>query len=176
AAAATCLILAAGCGGDSDHSTTAASGLSTARADQLRRAVLEGARTDFKGTRVQRRYSCFLPRLRRALTGRELGLLVKVYRERGQAFAAQTLNALAAPAGDACGGRRYVPELVEASKGLRRDVSAGKGSARLAVQYGPDIGVACRQPNSVRCNRLGFHVVLRKRATHVSVSIAGLPV
>lgn len=103
-------------------------------------------------------------------------MLVKIYREHGQAFAAQKLNALAAPAGDACGGRRYVPELVEASKSLHLDVSAGKGSGRLTIQYGPDIGVACRQANSVRCNRLGFDVVLKMPAIKVTVSIAGRPI
>jgi hypothetical protein len=110
------------------------------------------------------------------LTRRELRVLVKIYAEHGQAFAAQALNALAAPAGDACGGRQYAPEFVEASRSLHGDVSAGKGSGRLVVQYGPVIGVACRQANSVRCDRLGFDVVLEKPAITVTASIAGLPI
>lgn len=175
--AGACLALVAGCGQGTGRSTTAPSSLRSPGGDQLRRAVLERARTDFKGTHVSGRFiACFLPSLGRALTAGELTALIKIYRERGQAFAAQELNALAAPVGDACGGRRYVPELVEASKAAEGGASADESSGRFMVRYGPDIGVACRRANSVRCDRLGFDVVLREPATRVSVSIAGRPI
>jgi hypothetical protein len=174
-----CLAIVAGCGDGASHSPTGTSGLSAPGAGQLRGAVLDGARTDFRRTRVHRRFiACFLASLGRELTARQLNTLVETYRERGQAFAAQELNARAAPVGDACGGRRDVPELVEASKALRggAGASADERSGQLAVQYGPDIGVACRQANSVRCDRLGLDVVLQEPATQVSASIASRPI
>lgn len=44
---------------------------------------------------------------------------------------------------------------------------------RLAVTYGPYLGVRCRVPNSIRCDEVGIDVVLEERASHVSVAIAG---
>jgi hypothetical protein len=117
--AAVCLLFA-GCGGASEHSTLARDGI-VANTGSLRQAVLKGARADFEGTTLHEPYiRCFLPKLGLKLTGSELGRLVEINRERGQAIAAQRLNALASGVGDACGGRRFVPELVEASKAVAR--------------------------------------------------------
>lgn len=43
---------------------------------------------------------------------------------------------------------------------------------RLAVTYGPYLGVRCRVPNSIRCDEVGVDVVLKEPASHVSASIA----
>jgi hypothetical protein len=115
--AAICFLVA-GCGDSSRHSTLT-SGVTVRNTSNLRQAVLEGAQADFQGTAVREPYiRCFLPKLRLKLTGAELGMLVETYRERGQALAARRLNALAAGVGDACGGRRFVPELVGASRAV----------------------------------------------------------
>lgn len=50
---------------------------------------------------------------------------------------------------------------------------AGRSEARLAVTYGPYLGVRCRQPNVTRCDRVGIDVVLKERAIGVSASIGG---
>jgi len=50
---------------------------------------------------------------------------------------------------------------------------AGRSEARLAVTYGPYLGVRCRQPNVTRCDRVGIDVVLKVRAIGVSASIGG---
>jgi uncharacterized protein YjhX (UPF0386 family) len=43
----------------------------------------------------------------------------------------------------------------------------------LVVSYGPYVGIHCQQANSVRCDGIGLDVVLKKKATGVTASIAG---
>lgn len=143
----------------------------------LRKAILQGAATDFaNGTGVGPPHfeGCLQAKLRRTLDDAELASLVQVYRRRGgQQFTAQALSALAAPLGDRCGGRRFVPEMIAASEALRFGRPAGRALRRLAVTYGPYIGVRCRQANSTRCERIGIDIVLKKPVVHVSAWIAG---
>ena len=67
--------------------------------------------------------------------------LVPVYRRPGgQRFAAQALNALAAPVGDDCGGRQFVPELIHAaarSAATTRSVDSTSRRAASALELRP---------------------------------------
>lgn len=53
------------------------------------------------------------------------------------------------------------------------DPKTSPDEGRLAVTFGPYLGVRCRAPNSIRCDVVGIDVVLKQRASHVSASIAG---
>jgi hypothetical protein len=153
------------CGSDSGRSSP-----------PLREAVLRGAARDFaEGTGIGGRAfeTCVLGRLRTALDRPTLDRLVQVYRRPGgQPFAAQALNQLAAPLAARCGHRTYVPELVEASRGLRGASAAGPGAKRLGVTYGPYLGVRCRRANHVGCDRVGIDVVLAAPASSVTAVVA----
>lgn len=109
----------------SGRATTAAPGARASRridAEALRDAIIRGAARDFRaGTGVGpngfRR--CLLEGLGRALDRAVLARLAAIARRPyGLARAAQALNELAVPIGDACGGRRYVPKLIAAATAL----------------------------------------------------------
>jgi hypothetical protein len=138
---------------------------------RLRAAILGGAARDFaQGTGIggPGYEDCVLGLLREALDRPALASLVQVYRRPdGQQFSAQALNSLAAPAGARCGHRWYVPELVEASRGLRRGHLAGTAVKRLGITYGPYLGVRCRSANHPGCDRVGIDLVLKHAATRV---------
>lgn len=142
----------------------------------LRRAILKGVAADFRagtGAGPPGFEQCLMPKLRRVLDDGALASLVAVYRRRaGQQFAAQALNQLAGPPAAACGGSRFVPEMIAASEALRLGHPAGHARSRLQVSYGPYLGVRCRRPNSTRCERVGLDVVLKRRARSVTASIA----
>ncbi len=143
----------------------------------LRRAILRGAAADFRaGTGVgpPRFEQCLQSNLRGALDKNELVSLVGVYRRPGgQQFTAQALSALAAPLGDRCGGRRFVPEMIAASMALRYGRLEGKATNRLDIGYGPYVGVRCQTANSPSCDRVGIDFVLKEKAVRVTASIAG---
>ena len=143
----------------------------------LRRAILRGAAADFTaGTGVgpPRFEQCLQSNLRGALDKNELESLIGVYRRPGgQQFTAQALNALAAPLGDRCGGRRFVPEMISASMALRYGSLEGTSINRLVIGYGPYVGVSCQAANSPSCDRVGIDFVLKKEAVRVTASIAG---
>jgi hypothetical protein len=103
--------LAGGCNGDT---------VAQREAPDARDHVLAGARDDFRHTEgVPPEFvNCFLPALRQALDRPALGRLGATARDRGLPAAARALNRLAAPIGDRCGGRRYVPQLTGAAGGL----------------------------------------------------------
>lgn len=105
----------------------------TVGTEDLRRAVLQGAAEDYlSGTQVgpPRFGLCLQLGLRRLLDERELRSLASVYRRpAGQQLTAQALNDLAVPVGDRCGGRKYVPELINASMAFR----AGRLAERQAA-------------------------------------------
>jgi hypothetical protein len=86
----------------------------------LRRAVLAGVRVDFRSAiRGPSGFEdCFLERFRRQLTRDDLQRLVALRVARGEPSAARAMNGLAVKSGDACGGRRWVPELTSAAHGL----------------------------------------------------------
>ena len=112
--------------------------------------------------------------MRRLLDEPELSSLASVYRRpAGQQLTAQALSPLAVPVGDRCGGRRFVPEMIEASMAFRAGRLEIRRPAGLGLVYGPYIGVACPQAGSTRCDRIGFDVVLRRRAEAVSATVAG---
>lgn len=121
--------------------------------DKVRRRVIFGAKRDFRNAvHVPPGFeSCVLPRFRHALSRGRLGILRRIYVHHDQPKAAQALNDLAAPLADRCGGRRWMPELVAASKGLAplgvhaaRDQGApiGVGSRTLTCADLPFIGSA----------------------------------
>lgn len=97
---------------------------------RLRDAVVRGAGRDFaEGTGIggPAFEACVRRLLREALDRGTIRRLVRIYRmPDGQPHAAQALNGLAAPLAARCGHRTYVPELVEASRGLR----GGRAPAR----------------------------------------------
>jgi hypothetical protein len=89
--------------------------------EQLRRAVIGGARSDFRqslqlGPRSFE--TCLLSALRRKLTNERLRELRRDYFRFGQARVARTLNGMAVMPADRCGRREWVPQLVEASMSL----------------------------------------------------------
>jgi hypothetical protein len=145
-------------------------------AEHLRRAVLRGLGRDYlSGTQVgPPSFGLCLQRgLRRLLDERILRSLALVYRRpAGQQFTAQALADLAVPIGDRCGGRRFVPEMIDASIAFRAGhlPPAGVG-ARLS--YGPYLGVTCRRASSTRCDSVGIDLVLRREAIAVSATVAG---
>lgn len=116
--------------------------------DRVRRAVVRGAAADFAlGTGIggPSFEACVEVGLRDALDGPTIANLVAVYRRPyGTAYAAQALNALAAPLAASCGHRSWVPELVEAARGLRGAAPLGAAVEKLGVTYGPYLGMRCR--------------------------------
>jgi hypothetical protein len=96
-------------------------GLGLGALEVRRAAVLDGARRDFtKNSRPTPPgfEACFLRRFEAKLSGSELNDLIHIRQERGQPAAARALNAIGVSVGDECGGRRYVPTLIAASKQL----------------------------------------------------------
>ena len=111
------------------------------------------------------------PRLDRGSTGQaRCGLPAALGRAR---TVAQALNRLAVPVGDRCGGRRFVPEMVAASAGFAKVDLSELQARRPGVVYGPYIGVSCLRADSTGCDRVGFDLVLRRRAVAVAASVAG---
>jgi hypothetical protein len=92
--------------------------------ERVRGAVVRGAVRDFgQGTGIggAEFESCVIGFLDEALDRPTIERLTQIYKRRdGQALAAQALNEIASPLGAMCGHRSYVPELVEASRGLGR--------------------------------------------------------
>jgi hypothetical protein len=144
---------------------------------RLRDKILRGVAADYRaGTGVgPRRFGlCLRLGLRRALTGAQLDRLAAVYRRpSGRPFVAQALNRLAAPVGDSCGGRRFVPEMIAASAGFAKVDLSELRSRRPGIVYGPYMGVSCPRANSTGCDRVGFDLVLRRRAVAVTATVAG---
>jgi hypothetical protein len=143
----------------------------------LRDKILRGVAADYKaGTGVgPRRFGlCLRLGLRRALTGAQLDSLAAVYRRpSGRQFVAQALNRLAAPVGDSCGGRQFVPEMIAASTGFAKVDLSELRVRRPGIVYGPYMGVSCPRANSTGCDRVGFDLVLRRRAVAVAASVVG---
>ncbi len=177
-------LLLSACGGSSGSASTAAEVTvqpgSVGREvvlSLLRDKILRGVAADFKaGTGVgpHRFGLCLRLGLRRALTGAQLDRLAALYRRpSGGPLVAQELNRLAVPVGDGCGGRRFVPELVAASAGFAKVDLSELRTRRPGVVYGPYVGVSCLRGGPSGCDRVGFDLVLRRRAVAVAASIAG---
>jgi hypothetical protein len=154
----------------SDH------GRRVAYLERVRDAVVRGAAADFAhGTGIGGRpfEACVKGLLREKLDGPTIANLVAVYRRpSGTAYAAQALNALAAPLAAACGHRSWVPELVEAARGLRSAGPIGAAIRKLGVTYGPYLGKRCRHHGYRGCELIGIDIVFGHAATRV-VAIAG---
>jgi hypothetical protein len=140
-ALAAAVLLPTGCGGGSDTVQRSAGVDGQARqpapaairipplrarvisTEHLRRAVLQGVGRDYLGgTQVgPPGFGLCLQRgLRRLLDERTLrSLAPDSRRPAGQQLSAQARNRLARPVGDRCGGRRFVPKLIEASMAFR---------------------------------------------------------
>jgi hypothetical protein len=182
------LVTASGCGSasteaDSTSAGAAAVGLKREAGEReragyfkrLRDAVLRGAARDFalgSGIGGPAFESCVRGLMREALDRPTIIRLVLVYRRpHGQQFAAQALNGLAAPLAASCGHRTYVPELVEASRGLRAGRPTGAAVRTLGVTYGPYLGVRCWQADHIGCETVGIDVVFSAAATRVVAMI-----
>lgn len=173
---AALLLAACGGGGASPSPSPTRSGQDGSYLDRVRDAVVHGAATDFAiGTGIggPSFEACVKGLLREALGGPTIGNLVAVYRRPGGvAYAAQALNALAAPLAARCGHRSWVPELVEAARGLRGADPIGAATRKLRVAYGPYLGMRCRHVGYGRCERVGIDVVFGHAATRVE-AVAG---
>jgi hypothetical protein len=143
--------------------------------DRVRDAVIHGATVDFAlGTGVggPSFEACVKAGMREALGAPTIGNLVVVYRRpHGTAYAAQALNALAAPLAASCGHRYWVPELVEAARGLRSAAPIGAAIEKLGVTYGSYLGMRCRHVGYGRCGRFGIDVVFGHAATRVVATV-----
>jgi hypothetical protein len=153
----------AGCNGDepagngANDATPARSG-SLGTAWKLTRAtVIEGARRDFDSAVEGPRgfASCFTSRFRRTLTRGRIAELAAIHAREGEPAAARALNDLGAPDGDACGGRRWVPQLTEAATGLRPERRDGAGGGALR-NVGRPAKTSVNVPARERLARLGL--------------------
>ena len=156
--------------------------LSSAATDfnRMRDKVVLGLATDFRaGTHAgpDGFGLCVRLGMRRVLTRAQLSRLVSVYRRPGgQAFAAQALNALAAPIGAECGGAKFVPELIGAAEALGGEYPLSRleiAARRLGIGYGPYLGVRCARPGSTHCDQVGIDVVLHREAAAVTAWVGG---
>ena len=176
------VLVAIGCGSSGSESRMARESAKAVPTDYqaMRDKVVLGLAKDFRaGTHPgPARYGlCVRLGVRRALTQEQLDRLVAVYRRPGgQGFAAQALNALAAPIGAECGGAKYVPELVDAAAALGDRYPLGRlgiAARRLGVTYGPYLGITCRKAGSTRCDSIGVDLALRRDARAVTAWVAG---
>jgi hypothetical protein len=91
--------------------------------EHLRRAVLRGIGRDYLGGTQVGPPSfglCLQRGMRTLLDERRLRSLAATYRRHsGQQLTAQALSEMAVPIGSRCGGRRFVPMLIEASMAFR---------------------------------------------------------
>lgn len=160
--------------------------------DRVRDAVVRGAGRDFAYGRVRDRMvhragrdpaigtgvggpsfeACVKGLLWEALDGPTIANLVAVYRRpHGVAYAAQALNLLAAPLAASCGHRSWVPELIEAARGLRSGQPIGAATEKLGVTYGPYLGKRCRHEAYPSCELIGIDVVFGHAADRVEAVI-----
>ena len=146
----------------------------------MRDKVVLGLATDFRaGTHAgpDGFGLCVRLGMRRVLTRAQLSRLVSVYRRPGgQQFAAQALNALAAPIGAECGGAKFVPELIGAAEALGGELSAEPARHRGAAprrRLRPLPGSAGRRAGSTRCDQVGIDVVLHREAAAVTAWVGG---
>jgi hypothetical protein len=82
------------------------------------------------------------------------------------------LRIWAGPAGARPAVRDDVERLID-SLAVHAATEDGLARPRLAITYGPYLGVRCRKANSIRCDRVGIDVVLRRRALEVSAELGG---
>jgi hypothetical protein len=176
--AAVLVLVLAGCGG-SGRTPTAAEAPPNAgpqSEEVLRSKIVTGVGEDFRGGTQAgpKGYGiCIRAGIGRALDRATLRRLLTVSRRsRGAAFAAQALNAIAVLIGGACGGRRFVPELVHAAAALRGARLVDSRAHRLGLEYGPYLGISCPRPSRRACDRIGIDLVLRRQARSVAAIVA----
>jgi hypothetical protein len=131
--------------------------------EHLRRAVLRGVGRDYLGGTQVGPPSfglCLQHGMRSLLHERNLRALALVYRRPGgQQLTAQALTDLAAPVGARCGGRRFLPMLIEASMAFRTGRlrpaggAGGTGRAGPATWSGP-ASIAPPAPSTSRCQAM----------------------
>jgi predicted small lipoprotein YifL len=177
--AAALVLVLAGCGGSGQMPTAAEAppNAGPQTEEVLRSKIVTGVGEDFRGGTHAgpKGYGiCIRTGIGRALDRATLRRLLTVSRRpRGGAYAAQALNAIAAPIGDACGGRRFVPELVHAAAALRGARLVDSRAHRLGLEYGPYLGFSCPRPSRRACDRIGIDLVLRRQARSVAAVVAG---
>jgi hypothetical protein len=178
AAAIALVLLLGGCGGSGEPTAAEHPGNAGPQSEEvLRSKIVTGVGEDFRGGTHAgpRGYgTCIRLGIGRALDRATLVQLLSVSRRPGGlALAAQALNEIAVPAGDACGGRRFVPELVQAAAALRGVRLVDSRAHRLGLEYGPYLGIACPRPRPAACDRIGIDLVLRRQARSVAATVAG---
>ena len=139
-------------------------------AEHLRRAVLQGVGHDYlggPGGPAQLRAMSAAgsaEAARRARPSRARAGLPAALR---QPFTAQALTDLAAPVSARCGGRRFVPMLIEASMASAPGTcplwASAPGSPTVRTSASP---AAARTP--LGCDRVGIDLVLRREASAVT--------
>ncbi len=168
-----------GCGGVRDQATggEVRSNAGPQSEEVLRSKVVTGVGEDFRGGTHAgpKGYGiCIRAAIGRALDRATLRRLLDVSRRpHGAALAAQALNAITVPIGDACGGRRFVPELVHAAAALRGARLVDSPAHRIGLEYGPYLGISCPRPGRRACDRIGIDLVLRRQARSVTAIVAG---
>jgi hypothetical protein len=179
ALAVAIVLLLAGCGGSgrTPRAAEAPPNAGPQSEEVLRSKIVTGVGEDLRGGTHAgpRGYGiCIRAGIGRVLDRAALRRLLNVSRRpRGGAFAAQALNAIAVPIGDACGGRRFVPELVHAAAALRGARLVDSRAHRLGLEYGPYLGISCPRPGRRACDRIGVDLVLRRQARSVAAIVAG---
>jgi hypothetical protein len=168
----------AGCGDSEDRGDGEAPVNAGPQSEEvLRSKVVTGVGEDFRGGTHAgpRGYGiCIRLGIGHALDRATLLRLLSVSRRPGgSAFAAQALNDLAVPIGDACGGRQFVPQLTHAAAALRGSRLVDSRAHRIGLEYGPYLGVSCPRPSRIACDRVGLDLVLRRDARSVVATVAG---
>ena len=117
-------------GGTADTATADRAGPLGAPWKQTREGVIRGVRSDFQvAVEGPSGFAhCFISRFRRRLTAERLAELAAVHATEGEPAAARALNGLGVGDGDACGGRRWVPQLIDGAMGLRADRREGRSA------------------------------------------------
>jgi hypothetical protein len=168
----------AGCGDSEDRGDGEAPVNAGPQSEEvLRSKVVTGVGEDFRGGTHAgpRGYGiCIRLGIGHALDRATLLRLLSVSRRPGgSAFAAQALNDLAVPIGDACGGRQFIPQLTHAAAALRGSRLVDSRAHRIGLEYGPYLGVSCPRPSRIACDRVGLDLVLRRDARSVVATVAG---
>jgi hypothetical protein len=146
-------------------------------ADHLRDLIVRRMAEEFRagtGAGPEGYATCVRNGFRRKLTRERMRDLLAVHRrDDGGPFAAQALTRMAGSVGRACGGARYLPEMIKASDALAGVRISEPLASRLGISYGPYLGLTCRVAASTRCDSIGIDLVLKHRARGVEATVGG---
>jgi hypothetical protein len=174
------VLLLSACGGGGEDTNGRRRAVEPLSEEVLLNKVVTGVGEDFRGGTHAGPPGfglCIRLGLRRALDRQTLLRLLHIARHRhGAAYASQALNRLAVPVGDHCGGRRFVPELTTGGAVLHGARMVDSRAHRIGLEYGPYVGLSCRRPAGMACDRIGFDLVLRREARSVTATVDGHPI